>query len=192
MSEVDKKFLARYWGLVGMERRAMLGAEIIDRMAQFGYWEAPSTLVEEGLIYELDIKQNRRRKKDERKYYGLTEKGKKWLEENRDEYNSMFIEYCKQEALKILDRFKQFAWRNIDEVLKEWEVEQALTGSMGEYMLLSLRRGDNRKVLLLRNLDGFNYMIRTFDIDITKEVRSWSQKSDSPSSPSSSEVTSDV
>jgi len=184
MSEVDKKFLARYWALAVMEREGepMLGAYILDSMLVFGHWEPLSALVEEGLIYEPDIPENRRRKRENRKIYALTEKGKKWLEENRDKYNSMFIEYCKQEALKILDRFKQFAWQNIDEVLREWEVEQALTGSMGEYMLLSLRRGDDRKVLLLRNIDGYNYMIRTFDIDITEEVKSWSQKSDSSSS----------
>ncbi|WP_297552910.1 hypothetical protein [Thermococcus sp.] len=184
MSEVDKKFLARYWGLAGMERERepMLGAYILDNMLAFKHWEPLSRLVEEGLIYEPDMPENRRRKREDRKLYALTEKGKKWLEENRDKYNSMFIEYCKQEALKILDRFKQFAWRNIDEVLREWEVEQALTGSMGEYMLLSLRRGNDREVLLLRNIDGYNYMIRTFDIDITEEVKSWSQRFDSSSS----------
>ncbi|MEO2152069.1 MAG: hypothetical protein ABGW50_05375 [Thermococcus sp.] len=181
MSEVDKKFLGRYWALAVMERERepMLGAYILDSMLAFGHWEPLSGLVEEGLIYEPDMPENRRRKREDRKIYALTEKGKKWLEENRDKYNSMFIEYCKQEALKILDRFKKFAWPNIDEVLREWEVEQALTGSMGEYMLLSLRRGDDRKVLLLRNIDGYNYMIRTFDIDITEEVKSWSQSSSS-------------
>ncbi|MFA4641527.1 hypothetical protein [Pyrococcus kukulkanii] len=174
--KVDTRFLARYWGLAGMRGgKAVLGGEIIDRMAQFGHYEPLENLINEGLIYEPDIPENRRRKRPERKYFALTEKGRKWLEENVEKYNKGLIEFSKSEALKILDRFKGFAWRNIDKFLREWEIEQALTGSMGEYLLLFLKKGDKRTVLLLKNIDSFNYMIQTFDLDVTEEVRKWSQ-----------------
>jgi|GEM_PF-5603169 hypothetical protein len=177
--EVDRKFLARYWGLVGMLRDnksiAMLGEEIVSRMTKFGYWESPTTLVEEGLIYELDVPENRRRRIPERKIYALTEKGVKWLEENIEKYNKMFEEYSKRNAVKILSNFEIFAWRNIREFFEHWEVVKALTVSMGDYLLLIVKskKSGEELALFMKNYDGFNWELRTFDINVTEDVKSW-------------------
>lgn len=172
--KVDREFLARYWGLVGMEKgMARLGEEIIYRMAKFGYWELEK-LLEEGLIYELDIKENKRRKRTERKYYGLTEKGKKFIEENLEKYNEMLIQYSKENAVKILKRFKQFGFTNIDKLFEYYDIEKALTVSMGKYILLFLKNKENKeqKVIWMKR-DGYSWEIRTFNIDVTEDVKNW-------------------